>query len=80
MPRLLAGWILLMGVYYLIGVSLSVLFHNIAVPTLGATWAGYVGTVRLEFVFVAGITSLVLLALPGRYRRPQWVETEKTFG
>lgn len=80
MPRLLAGWILLMGIYYLMGVTLSVLFHNIAVPALGATLAGYVGTVRLEFVFVAGITSLILLALPERYRRPQWVETEKTFG
>jgi len=74
MPRLLAGWVLFMVIYYLVGVPMSVFLHNLAVPGLGATFAGYFGGVRLEFVLVAVITSLILLALPDRYRRPWWIE------
>jgi hypothetical protein len=72
MPRLLAGWSLLMGVYYVVGVTLTVVLHNIVVPGLGATFVGYFSSVRLEFILVTVITSLILLALPERYRRPQW--------
>lgn len=72
MPRLLAGWVLIMGIYYLVGVSLQVSLFNIAVPGLGATFIGYFSNVRLEFILVSVITSLILLALPKRYRKPQW--------
>jgi len=78
MPRLLAGWILLMGIYYLVGVTSSVILHNIAVPGLGATYAGYFSNVRLEFIIITVITSLILLALPERYRRPKWYEPKLT--
>lgn len=74
MPRLLAGWVLLVGIYYLMEVALAVTLFNIAVPGLGASYAVYFNNVRLEFVLVTIVTSLVLLALPERYRRPQWVE------
>lgn len=74
MPRLLAGWFLVMVIYYLVGVTLQVSLFNLAVPGLGASYAVYFGNVRLEFILVTAITSLVLLALPERYRRPQWVE------
>ncbi|HSF83108.1 MAG TPA: hypothetical protein VLA49_17860 [Anaerolineales bacterium] len=77
MPRLLAGWILLMGIYYLVGVTLSVILHNIAVPGLGATYVDYFSNVRLEFIIITVITSLLLLALPERYRKPQWYELKK---
>jgi hypothetical protein len=74
MPRLLAGWVLVMGIYYLVGIILSVILHNITVPGLGATFMGYFSNVRLEFILVLVITALILLALPERYRRPQWYE------
>lgn len=74
MPRLLIGWILVMGIYYLLEVTLAVTLFNIAVPGLGASYADYFSNVRLEFVLVTVITSLALVALPERYRRPHWVE------
>lgn len=73
-PRLLAGWVLVLGIYYLVGVFLQVSLFNIAVTGLGASYSGYFMNVRLEFILVTIITSLVLLALPERYRRPQWYE------
>ena len=78
MPLLLVGWILILGVYYLVGITLSVFLHNLAVPGLAASFAGYFSSVRLEFILVTVITSLILLALPERYRRPQWVEHKQT--
>lgn len=77
MPRLLAGWVLIVGIYYLMEVPLAVTLFNIAVPDLEASYAVYFSNVRLEFVLVTAVTSLVLLALPERYRRPQWYESEK---
>lgn len=73
---LLIAWVPLMGIYYLIGVVLQVTFFNLAVPGLGASYATYFSNVRLEFVLVTGITALILLALPERYRRPVWYETD----
>ena len=77
MPRLLAGWVLIMGIYYLVGVTLQVSLFNIAVPNLGASYVVYFSNVRLEFILVTVITSLILLALPERYRRPRWYESKK---
>ncbi|HEY5731193.1 MAG TPA: hypothetical protein VLA72_20010 [Anaerolineales bacterium] len=71
MPRLLAGWFLLMCIYYFVGVTLQVSLFNIAVPNLGASYLVYFSNVRLEFILVTVITSLILLALPERYRKPQ---------
>jgi hypothetical protein len=77
MPFLLAGWVLLMVIYYLVGVTLQVSLFNIAVPGLGASYSVYFSNVGLEFILVSGITSLILLALPERYRKPQWVEPKQ---
>jgi len=77
MPRLLAGWVLLMGIYYLVEVALAASLFNIAVPGLGASYAVYFSNVRLEFILVTGITSLILVALPERYRRPLWYESKQ---
>lgn len=76
MPRLLVGWVLVMGIYYLVGVTLQVSLFNIAVPGLGASYAVYFSNVRLEFILVTVITALVLLALPEHYRKPQWYESK----
>lgn len=78
MPHLLSGWVLIMGIYYLVGVSLSVVLHNIAVPGLGASFSSYFSSVRLEFLLVTFITSLILLALPDRYLKPQWYEPKQS--
>jgi len=74
MPRLLTGWFLVMGIYYLMEVPLAVTLFNIAVPGLHASYAVYFSNVRLEFILVMVITSLILVALPERYRRPRWFE------
>jgi len=74
MPLLLVGWVLVMGMNYFVGASLQVILFNIAVPGLGATFAVWFSNIRLEFILVSVVTSLVLVALPERYRRPQWVE------
>lgn len=76
--RLLAGWILLMAVYYLMEVPLAVTLFNMAVPGLDASYAVYFSNVRLEFVLVTLVTTLILQALPERYRRPQWYESNTT--
>lgn len=80
MPRLLAGWVLVMGIYYIVGVTLQVSLFNLAVPGLGASYAVYFSNVRLEFVLVTTITSLALIALPERYRRPQWYAPKQAPG
>jgi len=77
MPRLLVGWVLVMGIYYLVGVTLTVPLHNLAVPGLDASYKGYFSSVRLEFILVTVVTTLILLALPERYRRPQWYKLEQ---
>jgi len=76
MPRLLAGWVLIMGIYYLVGVILQVTLFNIAIPGLEATYVVYFSNVRLEFILVTVITSLILLALPEHYLRPWWYESK----
>jgi len=78
MPRLLAGWVLVMGIYYLVGVTLTVPLHNLAVPGLGASYKDYFNSVLLELILVTVVTSLILLALPERYRRPQWYKLEQS--
>lgn len=77
MPRLLAGWVLIMGIYYLVEVSLAVTLFKIAVPTLETTYAFAFSNVRLEFPLVTVITALILLALPERARKPLWYESKK---
>lgn len=76
-PRLLVGWVLVLGINYFIGASLQVILFNLAVPGLGATFAVWFSNIRLEFILVSVITSLILLALPERYRRPQWYEAKQ---
>ena len=75
MPRLLAGWALIVSIFYLLGIVFSVILHNIAVPGLGVSYNDYLNnSVLVEYVLVTIITLLIVLALPERYRRPQWFE------
>jgi hypothetical protein len=77
MPRLLAGWFLVMVIYYITHPFLQVTLGNIAIPGLGASYAVWYSNIRIEFILVTVITSLILLALPTRYCRPQWYEPKQ---
>ena len=76
MPQLLIGWVLVVAIYYLMEVALAVTLFKIAVPALETTYTFAFNSVRIEFPLVTTITCLILLALPERYRRPQWVEAK----
>ena len=76
-PRLLVGWILIMGIYYVMLAVLQVSLYNIAVPGLGASYAVYFRNIPVELILIIVLTSLILLALPERFRRPQWFVSKK---
>jgi hypothetical protein len=74
-PRLLGGWAIIVSIFYILGIVLSVLLHNIAVPGLGVSYNDYLNnSVLVEYVLVTIITLLIILALPERYRRPRWFD------
>lgn len=76
-PLLLAGWVPVTGIYYVMLVLLQVTLYNVAVPNLEASYLSYFSNILPEFISVTVITSLVLLALPTRYRKPQWYELKE---
>jgi len=68
------GWWLTIGVYYyLVLLPLQVALLNYADPGYGATYPSFAKIFLPEFSGTAAITTLIWLALPARYRRPQWV-------
>jgi hypothetical protein len=77
MPLLLVGWVLTLCIFYALLWSIQVPLFNTAVPGLGATFTGYVRSAIPELITTTVITSLILLALPDRYRKPQWFESKK---
>ena len=77
MPFFLVGWSLSLGIYYVLLAVLQVTLYNIAVPSLGASYAIYFRNIPVELILIIFLTSLILLALPERYRKPQWFETKK---
>ncbi len=78
MPLLLVGWVLTLGIFYTLLWLIQAPLFNIAVPGLGATFMGYFSSAIPEAITTIVVTSLILLALPQRYRRPQWYEPKKT--
>ena len=78
MPLLLVGWVLTLGLFYTLLWLIQVPLFNIAVPGLGATFMGYFSSAIPEAITTMVVTSLILLALPQRYRRPQWYEPKHT--
>ena len=77
MPLLMVGWVLILGIFYAMLFLIQVPLFNIAVPGLGATYMGYVINVIPESISTIVVTSLILLALPEYYRKPQWYESKK---
>lgn len=77
MPLLLAGWILILGVYYVMLAILQVFLYNTFVPEVEATYMFYFNNIPVELTLIIIMTSLILLGLPARYRKPQWYELKK---
>ena len=78
MPFLLVGWVVTLIIFYTVLWFIQVPLFNAAVPGLGATFMGYLSSAIPEFITTSVITSLILLALPQRLRRPQWYESKQT--
>ena len=71
----LMGWWLTVGIYYYVAfLPLEVVLLNLVDPAFGATYPTFAGNFVPEFLGTAFITSLIWLAAPAHYRRPQWVE------
>ena len=68
-----AGWILIIVIYYILLLPLQSLLHNLLVPDLLPLLTLVRGSPP-EFLMVAIISTLILIALPARYRRPLWLE------
>lgn len=71
-----AGWILIVVIYYILLLPLQALVHNLIIPDL-LPLSTLVRGSPPEFLMVAIISSLVWIALPTRYRKPQWYESKK---
>ena len=71
----LVGWWLTIGVYYYLAfLPLEVVLLNLVDPGHGVTYPSIARSVFLEFLGTVVITTLLWIALPARYRRPQWLE------
>jgi len=73
----MAGWILITVIYYIVLLPLQSLLHNLLVPGL-LPLDTLVRGAPPEFLMVAFISTLILIALPARYRRPLWIENRPT--
>lgn len=69
------GWILITVIYYILLLPLQSLLHNLLVPDL-LPLSTLVRGSPPEFLMVATISTLILIALPARYRRPLWIEVQ----
>jgi hypothetical protein len=67
------GWILIIVIYYIVLLPLQSLVHNLLVPDL-LPLLTLVRGAPPEFLMVAIISTLILIALPRRYRKLLWIE------
>jgi hypothetical protein len=75
----LIGWFLLVCVYYYLALlPLVVALQSLANPGFTATYSSLARDFFPEFLGTATITTLIWLASPVRYRRPQWIEPTQT--
>jgi hypothetical protein len=70
----IGGWWLTIGVYYYLALlPLQVALLNYVDPGFGASYPSFAKIFFPEFLGTAAITTLIWLASPARYRRPQWI-------
>lgn len=75
----LVGWWLMVGVYYYLAfLPLEVALLNLTDPGHGVTYPMIARNLLPEFLGTVTITTLIWIALPARYRRPQWMEPKQT--
>ena len=74
----LVGWLLTIGVYYyLVFLPLEVVLLNLVDSGNSPTYSFIARSLFPEFLGTAVITTLIWLALPAHYRRPQWIEIKQ---
>ena len=73
----IASWVLISISYYFVLIPLQVTFINLVNPGMLTFSDLFRGTLP-EILATTFITSLILLALPARYRRPLWYEPKQT--
>ena len=71
----IASWVLISISYYFVLIPLQVTFINLVIPGMLTFSELFRGTIP-EILATTFITTLILLALPKRYRRPLWYETK----
>ena len=71
----IAGWVLISIGYYFVLIPLQVTFINLVIPGMLAFLDLFRGTLP-EILATTFITTLILLALPKRYRKPLWYESK----
>jgi hypothetical protein len=71
-----SGWILIILIYYALLLPLQSLVHNLLVPGLIPLPTLVRGSPP-EFLVVMIISTLFLIALPKRYRKPLWYESQQ---
>jgi hypothetical protein len=71
----IASWILISIVYYFVLIPLQVTLVNLVIPGSLTIVELFRGTLP-EILATTFITTLILLALPKRYRRPLWYEPQ----
>jgi hypothetical protein len=71
----IAGWVLISISYYLVLIPLQVTFINLVIPGMLTFSDLFRGTLP-EILATTFITTLILLALPKRYRKPLWYESK----
>jgi hypothetical protein len=73
---LLAGWILIVALYYTLLVFLQSFLGGLVIPDI-PPFSTFIQDFMPEFQVVLIITTLILLALPKRFRRQLWFESMK---
>ena len=77
LPALLAGWILIVVIYYFVVLTpIQVFLVNTFVPGFGA-YMDFVSVIWPEFLATTVVTTLIWIALPARYRKPLWYVSKK---
>jgi len=71
-----AGWILIVMIYYILLLPVQSLLHNLLVPDL-LPLLTLVRGAPPEFLMVTILSTIILFALPARYRKPLWYESKR---
>jgi hypothetical protein len=72
----IGSWVSICIGYYFVLIPLQVVLVNLVIPDTLTFLKLFTGTIP-EILATTFVTTLILLALPKRYRRPLWYETKR---